>query len=263
MFDDFFIRAVLAAIGIAIVTGPLGCFVVWQRLSYFGDTIAHSSLLGVALALFLQINITLTVFLVALLISAALYLLQSFEKLSSDSILGILAHSTIAIGLVLIGFMPWVRVDLISYLFGDILAASPLDLYIIWGGAALILTILLFIWQPLLTLTVSEEIAQAENMKPKYIRLIFMIILALIIAIAMKLVGILLITALLVIPSATARQFTSAPETMAFAASSIGALAAFSGLVGSYYFDTSSGASIVVCLFLFFIISRIFKKKKT
>ena len=159
MFDDFFIRAVLAAIGIAIVTGPLGCFVVWQRLSYFGDTIAHSSLLGVALALFLQINITLTVFLVALLISAALYLLQSFEKLSSDSILGILAHSTIAIGLVLIGFMPWVRVDLISYLFGDILAASPLDLYIIWGGAALILTILLFICQPLLTLTVSYEIA--------------------------------------------------------------------------------------------------------
>lgn len=257
MLDDFFLRAIVAAVGIALMTGPLGCFVVWQRLAYFGDTMSHSALLGVAFGLLLSINTTLTVFFLALVIAIALYLFQSREKLSSDSILGILSHSTLAIGLVLVGFMTWVRFDLMGYLFGDILAASQFDLVIIWVGCAIVLILLALIWRPLLAMTISEDLAKAENMRPELTRFAFMMILALVIAVAMKLVGILLITALLIIPSATARRFAAAPEIMALLAALLGVIGSIFGLLASFQFDTSSGPSIVVTLFVIFLVTRL------
>lgn len=257
MLDDFFIRAILISIGISVIAGPLGCFVIWQRLSYFGDTMSHSSLLGIAFALFFQINTTIMIFISTLFIALFLYFLQKFEKLSSDSLLGILAHSSLAIGLVLINFMPWIRVDLLSYLFGDILSSSKMDVYIVWVSAILFLTSLIFIWKPLLILTLSEDLAKAENMNPTLTRFIFMIILALIISIAMKLVGILLITSLLIIPAATARQFCCTPETMAISAALIGISGSIFGLSGSYYFDLGAGTFIIVSLFSIFVFSRI------
>jgi len=257
MLDDFFLRAIFAAVGIALMTGPLGCFVVWQRLAYFGDTMSHSALLGVAFGLLFSVNTTLTVFVLALIIAIALYLFQSREKLSSDSILGILSHSTLAIGLVLVGFMTWIRFDLMGYLFGDILAASQFDLFVIWGGCVVVLALLALIWRPLLVMTISDDLAKAENMRPELTRFAFMMILALVIAVAMKLVGILLITALLIIPSATARRFSVAPEIMALLAAIIGVVGSIIGLLGSFHFDTSSGPSIVVTLFVIFLLTRL------
>lgn len=257
MFDDFFTRALVAAVGIALMTGPLGCFVVWQRLAYFGDTMSHSALLGVAFGLLVGVNTTFSVFAIALAIAIALYCLQRREKLSSDSILGILSHATLAIGLVLVGFMTWVRFDLMGYLFGDILAASKMDIILIWGGCFVVISLLLFLWRPLLTMTVNEDLAVAENMRPALSRFAIMIILALVIAVAMKLVGILLITALLIIPSATARRFSKGPEQMALLAALIGVIGSVAGLYGSFEFDTSSGPTIVTTLFCFFLLSRL------
>lgn len=257
MLDDFFIRAILAAIGISIMAGPVGCFVVWQRLSYFGDTMAHSALLGVALSFLFNIDLTLSVFLTAMFLAIALIILQNYEKISNDSMLGILAHSTLAFGLLIVGCMSWVRVDLMSYLFGDILASSKKDIFIIWGGGIIILLIMTKIWRPLLAFTLNEELAIAEITGAKYIKFIFMILLALLIAIAMKLIGILLITALLIIPAATAQRFSPSPEFMAIASALIGMIASISGLECSYYYDTRSGATIVAFLFFIFIASRI------
>jgi hypothetical protein len=124
MFDDFFIRAILAGVGLALTTGPLGCFIIWRRMAYFGDTIAHSALLGVALSLLMQFNLTLSVFAVAAAVSILLLVLQKRQALSADALLGILSHATLAIGLVMVAFMSWVRIDLIAFLFGDILAVS-------------------------------------------------------------------------------------------------------------------------------------------
>lgn len=255
MFDDFFIRAIIAGIGLALTTGPLGCFIIWRRMAYFGDTISHSALLGVALSLLMQLNLTLSVFVVAAAVSILLLLLQKRQALSADALLGILSHATLAIGLVMVAFMTWVRIDLIAFLFGDILAVSKADIAFIWGGGILVLGAIAWLWRPLLASTVNPELAEAEGLKPERARLFFMLLMAVVIAIAMKIVGIMLITSLLIIPAAAARRFASTPEVMAVFASLIGAIAVVGGLFGSLTYDTPSGPSIVVAALILFIFS--------
>jgi zinc transport system permease protein len=255
MLDDFFTRALLAGIGVAIMAGPLGCFVIWRRMAYFGDTMAHSALLGVALALLLQASLMAGVFAVATMVSLALLFLQRRQALSSDALLGILSHATLALGLVIVSFMTWVRVDLMGFLFGDILSVSKSDLLLIYGGAAVVLAVLAAIWRPLLAATVSAEIAEAEAAHPERARFVFMILMALTIALAMKIVGVLLITSLLIIPAATARQHAATPEGMAVLATILGAAAVVGGLLGSLQWDTPSGPSIVVAALAIFLLS--------
>ena len=255
MFDDFFVRALVAGVGLAITAGPLGCFVVWRRMAYFGDTMAHSALLGVALSLLLNVNLLVSVFVVAAVVSLLLIVLQRRGGLSADALLGILSHATLAIGLVLVSFMYWVRIDLISFLFGDILAVTEADIDIIWGGGILVLVALFNLWRPLLASTVSAEVAEAEGLQPEKTRLYFMLLMALVIAIAMKVVGIMLITSMLIIPAATARRFSSTPEVMAIVAAVLGVIAVCGGLFGSLHFNTPSGPSIVVAALCLFVVS--------
>ena len=267
MLDDFFIRAVLGGIGIAIVAGPIGCFIIWRRLAYFGDTLSHSALLGVALALLLQLNITLTVFMISFGVALMLLILRRGATLSSDALLGLLAHSTLAIGLVMLAFMSWVRVDLMGFLFGDILAVTRFDLALIWIGGAVILGLLAYIWRPLFAATVNVDLATAEGARPELFNLVFMLIISAVIAVSMKLVGVLLITALLIIPAASARRLVTSPEQMAVGAAVVGVVAVLVGLNGSLRFDTPAGPSIVVAAMICFTLSvlpipRIFAKIK-
>ncbi|MBX3530520.1 MAG: metal ABC transporter permease [Rhizobiaceae bacterium] len=255
MLDDFFTRALVAGIGVALVAGPLGCFIVWRRMAYFGDTMAHSALLGVALAHLLNVNLAGGVFVVAALVAVALLLLQRRGSLSTDALLGILSHATLAVGLVMLAFMSWVRVDLMGFLFGDILAVTRADIVLIWLGGAAVLAALAFMWRPLLAATVSAEIAEAEGLQPERARIAFMLLMAAVIAIAMKVIGILLITSLLIIPAATARRFATTPEQMAVLAAVLGAVAVTGGLFGSLQWDTPSGPSIVVAALALFLAS--------
>lgn len=246
MLDDFFVRALLAGVGVALVAGPLGCFIVWRRLAYFGDTLSHSALLGVVLAFLLQINITLAVFGVCAAVALSVLALQRNASLSSDSLLGMLAHSSLALGLVALAFMSSVRVDLMGFLFGDILAVSHLDLAVIYMGGTIVITVLFFIWRTLFAATVNLDLAEAEGLRPDRANVVFMLLMAVVIAISMKIVGVLLITALLIIPAATARQLARGPEQMAVFAAILGAIAVVAGLFGSLEWDTPSGPSIVV-----------------
>ena len=255
MLDDFFTRAVIGGIGVALLAGPLGCFIVWRRLAYFGDTLSHSALLGVAIALLLELNITFTVFIISVIVAMLLLLLQRQAQLSSDALLGLLAHATLAVGLVVLAFMTWVRVDLMGFLFGDILAINRTDIGIIWIGGLAVLAALALIWKSLFAATVNYEIAVAEGLKPDRANFFFMVLMAAVIAISMKIVGVLLITALLIIPAATARRFAISPEMMAIVASMIGAASVWIGLEGSLRWDTPAGPSIVVAALLGFIIS--------
>ena len=255
MMDDFFSRAIIAGVGVALVAGPLGCYIVWRRLAYFGDTLSHAALLGIALALLFQVNITLSVFLVSVFVSLALLILQRRVTLSADALLGLLAHSALAFGMVALSFMTWVRVDLMGFLFGDILAVTPFDIAVIWGGGLLVLIVLAIFWRSLFAATVNLELAQAEGMKPEQANIIFMLLMAAVIAISMKIVGVLLITSMLIFPAAIARRFASGPEQMALMAALIGVIAVFGGLFGSLQWDTPAGPSIVVAASIFFIIT--------
>ncbi|TVR63722.1 MAG: zinc ABC transporter permease subunit ZnuB [Candidatus Competibacteraceae bacterium] len=244
--DDFLIRAMLGGFGVALAAGPLGTFVVWRRMAYFGDTLAHSGLLGVVLGIVLNVNPQLGVVATCLLVALILVLLQRQRRLAADTLLGILAHATLSLGLVALAFMETVRVDLVGYLFGDILAINVTDLYWIWGGALLALGVLAWLWRPLLAATVHEELAQVEGVPTFPIRLAFMALIAIVIAVAMKVVGILLITSLLIIPAAAARRFARSPEGMAVLASGFGCMAVGSGLWASLRWDTPAGPSVVV-----------------
>lgn len=255
MLDDFFARALIAGIGLAMVSGPLGCFVIWRRMAYFGDTMAHSALLGVALALMLGINVTIGVFAIAALVAGALILLQRQQSLSTDTLLGILSHSTLAVGLVLVGFLSSVRIDLMGFLFGDILSVSRVDIAIIYGGGAVLIGLLVWFWRPLLAATVSPDLAEAEGQRPEAMRMLIMVLMACVIAIAMKIVGVLLITSLFIIPAATARRLSSTPEQMGVISAGLGMAAVVGGLFASRYWDTPSGPSVVVAALVFFLVS--------
>lgn len=255
--DDFLWRALLGGIGIALITGPLGCFIIWRRMAYFGDTLAHSALLGIALGFVFDTNLNISVLLVCVLIALLLVLLQQQKRLATDTLLGILAHSTLSLGLVILAFLEGLRIDLSAYLFGDLLAVTRTDLYWVYGGGSFILLSLFFIWQPLLSMTIQEELAQIEGVSVKRNHLIFILLVALLIAIAMKIVGILLITSLLIIPAAAARFFVRTPEQMAFLASLIGCIAVVLGLSMSWFWDTPAAPSIVLVATGLFIVNSV------
>jgi len=255
MLDDFFIRALLAGIGVALVTGPLGCFVVWRRLSYFGDTLAHSALLGVTLAYSLEFNIALSVFIISALIALILINLQKRTNLPGDALLGLLAHSSLAVGLVVIGFLSFIRFDIMGLLFGDILAVNVNDIIIIWIGGAIILLVLKLIWKSLFASTVNYELAEAEGLDPDKAKAIFTILMAAIIAISIKMVGLLLITGMLIIPAAMARNISNSPKQMILFSVIGGLLSVVIGLFTSLEFNTASGPSIIAASLFLFILS--------
>ncbi len=259
--DEFLLRAVSAGIGLALVAGPLGCFVVWRRMAYFGDALAHAALLGIVAGLLLG---TAPIFgVVGVCVAAALILagLQADRRLSSDAVLGILAHGALALGLVLLSGMERVRVDLMGWLFGDILAVSWADAVLVWGGAVLVLALLRLHWRALVAMAVDEDLARVEGHDVGRARLVLMLLVAVAVAAAMKVVGVMLVTAMLVIPAAAARRLARTPEQMAVFASAAGVAAVAAGLAGSWRYDTPSGPSIVVAAVALFVLSRLLPQR--
>lgn len=251
MLDDFMIRAALAGIGVSLAAAPLGCFIVWRRMAYFGDATAHAAMLGVALSLTLSTPIFAGVLLISLLMAVTVSTLSG-QGYAMDTLLGVMAHSALAVGLVAVSFLSGVRIDLMAYLFGDILAVGRTDLAIIWGGALLVLVMVGYRWSALLLSTVNPDLALASGISPRREQLVLTIALAIVVAVAIKVVGVLLIAAMLIIPAATARRFSRTPETMALMAAIIGVCASLSGLRLSFHFDSPTGPTIVcIVAFLF------------
>lgn len=260
MLDDFLIRAALAGVGLSLATGPLGSFVVWRRMAYFGDATAHAAILGVALALATDMPIGLGTLAVALLMALTVATLAA-RGWVMDTTLGVLAHSALALGLVAVSFLPGVRTDLSAWLFGDVLAVSRADLAFVWGGAACVLALLIWRWQALLTSTLNEDLAHASGLNPDRERLFLVLALAIVVAVAIKVVGALLIAALLIIPAAAARALARTPERMAILASLIGAGASLAGLQLSLWQDTPAGPSIVVAATAAFAVTALIGRR--
>ena len=261
MFDDFIIRAFVAGIGLALITGPLGCFIIWRRLSYFGDTIAHSALLGVVIAYAMNFNLIIAVFAVSCFIALSLLFLQKRTNLPDDALLGLLAHSVLAIGLVLLGILSFIRIDLMGLLFGDILSVNITDVLFVWIGGSIVLIVLILIWRPLFAATVNLELAKAEGLNADLANAIFTILIASVIAISIKIVGILLITGLLIIPAAASRNLSSTPIQMAIISSVIGLVSVVLGLQASMIWNSPTGPTILAIALGVFILTLIPLKK--
>lgn len=258
MLDDFMVRATLAGIGVAVAAAPLGSFVVWRRMAYFGDATAHAAILGVALALALEISVFAGTVAVALAMALTVSALSG-RGYAMDTLLGVLAHSALAFGLVAVSFLSGIRIDLMAYLFGDILAVSRTDLVIIWSGALLVAGLIGWRWSALLTATLSEELAYASGIDPKRERLVLTLALAVTVAVAIKVVGVLLIAAMLIIPAAAARPLSRTPEAMALIAAALGAASVVIGLRAAFAFDTPAGPSIVCVAAVYFAGASVFR----
>jgi zinc transport system permease protein len=252
--DDFFTRAILAGLGIAAITGPLGCFVVWRKLAYFGDTLSHAALLGVALSLLFSVHITLAVFVMSLAVALALLALQKRSALSSDALLGMLSHGSLAIGLLTLAFMTWVRFDLMGLLFGDLLTVTKTDIVVIYVGGAFVLAAIVWAWKPLFAVTVNRDLAVAEGYNAAAYDILLMLLLAAVVAVSIKIVGVMLITSLLIIPAGAARRLSTGPVMMALLSIVVGGLAVLGGLYASLNFNTPSGPSIVVVALVLFMV---------
>ena len=253
--DELILKALLVGMAVAAVGGPLGSFVVWRRGAYFGDTLGHGALLGVALGVVFGVDPDAAVLAVVVAAAVALAFLGRGIGLGTDTMLGILAHGGLALGIVGLSLAHAPNVDLAAYLFGDILAVGMGDATRIVVAAAAVLAALALIWRPLLSATASEELASVEGTPVAFVRAAFMVLLALTVAIAMKAVGILLVTALLIIPAAAARPLARTPEAMAVLASLAGMIAVAGGLYAAFAFDTPAGPTVVVAALVLFVLS--------
>jgi zinc transport system permease protein len=251
---DFLLYALLAGLFIAVVAGPLGCFVVWRRMSYFGDTLAHASLLGVAMAILMSVQLQLAIITSCVIFATVLLMLERRQMLATDTLLGIIAHSTLAFGLLVLSFSDMVQVNLMAFLFGDLLTVTQTDLWWIAGCCVLTGALLYYYWNEFLALTVHRELARIEGVPVDQLYALLVMLIAVLIAVAMKIVGVLLITSLLIIPAAAARRVSDTPEQMALGAAVTGCLAVLGGLAMSYYWDTPAGPSIVATACVIFLL---------
>lgn len=255
MLDDFLIRAALAGLGVALAAAPLGCFVVWRRMAYFGEATAHAAILGVALSMALSLPVLPAVLATALVMALAVSGLSG-RGYAMDTLLGVMAHTALAAGLVAVALLSdarMVRLDLMAFLFGDILAVGRGDLAVIWGGAALVLGLMIWRWPALLMATLNPDLAQSSGFDPRREEFGLTLALAVVVAVAIKVVGVLLIAAMLVIPAAAARPLARTPEAMALGAVLLGAVSAVAGLWVAVLLDTPAGPSIVCTAALLFL----------
>lgn len=261
IFSIWWLMPLFAGFLLALSAGPLGSFVVWRKMAFFGDTLAHGALLGITFGVLTDLDPTFAIILGSVSLALVLLPLQYASRLSADTLLGIVSHGTLAIGLVALSLADGVRVDLMGYLFGDLLAIN--EEHVLWLVASTAIT-LIFIsvfWNALLAVTVSPSLAKIEGRPVVLLDLMLIILLALTVALAMKVVGILLISALLIIPSAAAHSLSRSPQQMAVIASVIGVISVALGMWASFYWDTPAGPSIVVAAMGLFAVSLLVRRK--
>lgn len=247
MLDDFILRAVLAGLGIAVICGVMGCFVVWRRMAYFGDSLAHSALLGIAIGLATGIGMSISIFIVSITFAMLLLWLQHRGVLATDTLLGILAHGALSSAMVLISLLG-IPVDLHAFLFGDVLTVTNLDLGLIGLGIIIVVGAMVYYWEKLVLMTISADLAKAEGVNTFALQMLFLILMTITVAVSVRIVGVLLITSMLIIPAATARQLVTGPQAMAMGAIAVGILSVILGVIVSINLDTPTGPSMVSCL---------------
>ena len=259
--EDFILRALIAALGISIIAGSLGCFVIWKRMSYFSESISHSALLGVSLGLASGLGMHAGLVIVGVVFAGLIVILQQKQVLSSDAILGIFSHLALSLGIVILGIIGGENTDYFALLFGDVLSINDQDIVWIYAVLLIIISLLVVFWQKLLLLTLNEELAVSQGLNRTFYQLLFMLMIALTVSISVQIVGVLLITSLLIIPPAVARVFANSPLRMVFQSIGISIVAVLMGLSASVFYDLATGPTIVIALGVLFTLSQLFPKR--
>lgn len=255
--SELMIRAVLAASGIGLLAGMLGSFVIWRRMSYMGDAMGHASLLGVVLGLMLGVLPPYAVVVVAVIIGLVLSQLQKDKRLPFDALLGVVSTGGLALGLVLYSLLPTRQVDLYGYLFGDVLAVSDMQLGLIYAAMTVQAGLIALNWRPLLRMIIHEEIARVEHVPVVRLQMLMTVLIAVTVALALQVVGMLLITAMLVVPPLAARTVASSPRQMVLGSMVLGVIAAVGGVMLSYQHNLSTGPSIVLVAVMLFMLALV------
>lgn len=253
----------IAAIILVLATGPLGSFIILRRMSSFGDTLSHASILGLSISVLLDVNPFYINVLFVLLLAIVISWLEEHSFLSLDTILGVIANSSLSVGLILMSLMSNnYNIDINSYLFGDLLTVSFSDLIPLIIGSFLILVVFKYYWNKIVLMTINSELAVIDGVNLYKTRLILILITALTIGMSTKFFGVLIITSLLIIPAASAQKLSNSPEQMVFLSTLIGIFSVTGGIYLSVFFDIPTSPSIVVCASLVFFLSHIKFKKK-
>jgi zinc transport system permease protein len=259
--EDFIVRALIAALGISIITGSLGCFVIWKRMSYFSESISHSALLGVSLGLATGLGIHTGLVVIGVIFASLIVVLQQRKILSNDAILGIFSHLALSLGIVILSIVGGSNTDYFSLLFGDILSITHQDIIWIYAILIIVVGLLVIFWQRLLLLTLNEELAVSQGLNSAIYQLLFMLMIALTVSVSVQIVGVLLITSLLIIPPAVARMFARTPKAMAFQSIGISIAAVLMGLSASLFYDLATGPMIVIALGVLFVASQLLPRR--
>jgi len=261
--DDFLVRSVIAGLIMVAIAAPMGCLMVWQRLAFLSDTLGHAAVMGVGLGLLLEVTPVFGVLAVALLIVFSLNRVNTFNSALSETTLAIISHTGLAGGIILVGLLPAQAVNLEAILFGDLLATTSADLIRLLITTVVLLLLLLHHWRSFVAVSVSREIAQAEGIEVRKVQLLMYIMIALLVAVMMKVMGVLLIAAMLVIPTTSARLFSRSPEQMVAVSALYGLGALAGGITSSFHFDWQTGPAIVVSATMLLLITlamtRIFR----
>ncbi len=260
--ETFILHGLLAGLLVSLMAGPMGCFVVWRRMAYFGESLSHSALLGLGLGLLFGLNLNIAVFIVCFLFASLLTYLRERRILAIDTLLGILAHASLAAGLLLISFMELPAYTLTSYLFGDILLIQNSDLWLLGAASIIVLTLLLYNWSSFILISINKELAQAEGLPVYAMELLFMFLITVVVATSIRFVGILLITSMLIIPAAGARQISKSPKMMALLSIALSMMATLAGFSLSILYDLATAPAIVVCATLLFALLTFVGKLK-
>ena len=253
--DDFLVRSILAGLMMVSIAAPMGCLMVWQRLAFLSDTLGHAAVLGVGIGLLLEVNPMFGVLAVVILIVFSLSQVANFNNALSETTLAIISHTGLAGGLILLGALPSNSVSLEAILFGDLLATTRSDLLMILVTTLILLVLLIRHWRPFVALSVSREIAQAEGISVRKEQFLMYMMIALLVAVLMKVMGVLLIAAMLVIPTTSARLLSQNPEQMVWFSAAFGILSLAGGITGSFQFDWQTGPSIVLSATIFLVVT--------
>jgi ABC-type Mn2+/Zn2+ transport systems, permease components len=257
--DDFLLRSLLMGVGFSILAGPLGSVMVWRRLSFLGDTVAHSALLGLGFSLLFNVASTVMLTIVCVVFAIALIFMPLRSKVSLDAVLAILSHGSLALGLVVLGLLKQSTLMLSGFLFGDILAVTPAEVIGTFALAGVMIVLLACFWRPFLTTLISEDLATADQVQIVWVKLAYAVTLGLAVGLLLKTIGVLLMTALLIIPATAARYIAQSPLQMMIISSCLAIVSYGFGFWGSYLWDTPTAPSVVVMALGLVLVLRLYK----
>jgi len=256
---DFMVRAFAAGIVTGIIAPLIGAFLVVRRLSLMAETLAHVSLLGVAIGLLANIQPVITATATAVAVSLGIEKIRTGKKIFGESALAIFFSGSLAFAAILISLAQGFNRSLFSYLFGSIATVSQVDLMLISALAAVIILALALVYKELFLVSFDEELAEVNGVNAKIVNLVLIVLAAITVSLSIRIVGILLIGALMVIPVVTAIQLSKSFKQVLTISVVVSLLSVISGLFISYYFDLASGGTIVAIALLFFLLSSFYK----